>query len=119
MKSRRPQLRGLAPWLLLTLILLALPGCKGATPIRKLLDDPSQFDGQTVQIAGTVVKSIGVLGTGAYQVDDGTGKLLVVSKEGGAPREGAKVGVKGVFHAAFTVGTETAAVVVESERVTK
>jgi len=115
-----PLFRGLAPWLLLSLAaLLLLSGCKGATPIKTLLDDPSHFDGQTVQIAGSVTQAIGILGTGEYQLDDGTGRIYVVSKEGGAPREGAKVAVKGVFHAAFTVGTETAAVVVESERVTR
>ena len=107
------------PSLLVAAALVVLPGCKGATPIKKLLDDPSQYDGQTVQIAGSVTQSIGILGTGEYQIDDGTGRIVVVSKEGGAPREGAQVGVKGVFHAAFTVGTQTAAVVVESERVTK
>jgi len=119
MRSTRYVLRGLAPWILATAMLVSLSGCKGATPIRKLLDDPSRYDGQTVQIAGEVTHSIGVLGTGAYQVDDGTGKLFVVSKEGGAPREGARVGVRGIFRAAFTLGTETAAVLQETERRTR
>jgi len=119
MKPSRHSARALAPWILAASIALTLGGCKGATPIKKLLDDPSHYDGLTVQIAGEVTQSIGVLGTGAYQVDDGTGRLIVVSKDGGAPREGARVGVKGVFHAAFTFHTETAAVLVESERYTK
>ena len=111
--------RRLVPWMLALALLAGLAGCKGATPIRKLLDDPSHYDGLEVQIAGTVTKSIGVLGTGAYQVDDGTGKLFVVSKEGGAPREGAEVGVRGTFRSTFTLGTETAAVIQETDRVTK
>jgi len=119
MKSSRRAVLGFAPWILAATVLLALPGCKGATPIRKLLDDPSQYEGLTVQIAGEVTRSIGVLHSGVYQVDDGTGKLFVVSKDGGAPREGAHVGVKGVFHAAFTIGTETGAVLQESERITR
>jgi hypothetical protein len=119
MKPSQRVVRGLAPWILAAAALLALPGCKGATPIKTLLDDPSHYEGQTVQIAGDVTRSIGVLHTGVYQVDDGTGKLYVVSKDGGAPREGAKVGVKGVFRSAFTLGTETAAVLMEEERVTK
>ena len=119
MRSARQVVRGIAPWILAGAMLVSIAGCKGATPIRKLLDDPSHFDGLTVQIAGDVTRSIGVLGTGAYQVDDGTGKLFVVSKDGGAPREGAKVGVRGTFRSAFTLGTETAAVLEEQERVTK
>jgi len=119
MKPLRHSARALAPWILAATLAFMLAGCKGATPIRKLLDDPSHYDGLTVGIAGDVTQSIGVLGTGAYQVDDGTGRLIVISKDGGAPREGAHVAVKGVFHSAFTFHTETAAVLVESERYTK
>jgi hypothetical protein len=101
------------------LLLMSLAGCKaGVTPIKTLLDDPGRYDRQTVRIAGTVGSSVGVLGYGAYQVDDGTGTLTVVTKEGGAPREGAKVGAEGEFRAAFTLGTQTAAVLVESRRFT-
>ncbi len=119
MNPSRNAARAFAPWILAASLLLLLTGCKGATPIRKLLDDPSHYDGLTIQIAGEVTQSIGLLGKGAYQVDDGTGRLLVISKAGGAPREGAKVGVKGVFKAAFTFQTETAAVLMESERYTR
>lgn len=92
-------------------------GCKGGvTPIKTLLDDPGRFDHQTVRVAGDVISAVGVLGYGAYQVDDGTGTLTVVTKEGGAPREGAKVGVEGEFRSAFTLGDRTAAVLVEARR---
>ena len=109
--------RRTAPWMILALaMLLLLPGCKGATSIKALLDDPGRYDQKEVRIAGAVVHSIGVLGTGAYELDDGTGKIVVVTKGGGAPREGARVGVKGTFRSAFTFQTETAAVVMEIER---
>jgi hypothetical protein len=99
--------------------LLLIAGCKGGvTPIKTLLDDPGRFDHQTVRIAGTVSHAIGVLGYGAYQLDDGTGTLTVVTKEGGAPREGAQVGAEGEFRSAFTLGAETAAVLVEKQRFT-
>ncbi len=110
-----------------TLIVAALlgvalvAGCKGnvqVTPIKTLLDDPSRFDKQTVRIAGNVTKSLGILGYGAYQIDDGTGAIAVVSQGGGAPREGAKVGVEGEFRSAFTLGSTTAAVIMEHRRVT-
>ena len=103
---------------LATLLVLGLVvGCKGSVvPIKSLLDDPSRYDKQTVRIAGTVGQTIGVLGYGAYRIDDGTGTLTVVSKEGGAPRQGARVGVEGEFRSAFTLGTETAAVLIEKKR---
>ncbi len=99
--------------------MLLLGGCEGnVTPIKTLLDDPGRFDGQVVRIAGDVTGSVGILGYGAYQVDDGTGTITVVSERGGAPRQGGKVGVEGTFHAAFTLKTETAAVLVEKRRYT-
>ena len=100
-------------------ILIAGLGCRGGvTPIKTLLDDPARFDGQVVRIAGKVGLSVGALGYGAYQVDDGTGTLSVVSQGGGAPREGAEVGVEGTFKAAFTLGTKSVAVLMEKQRFT-
>jgi hypothetical protein len=86
------------------------------TPIKELLDDPARFDGKTVRIAGEVKNSAGILGYGAYQIDDGTGSLAVVSQGGGAPREGATVGVEGTFRSAFTLGTQSIAVIMEKKR---
>lgn len=96
--------------------LALLLGCPGAKPIRELLDDPSRFDGKTVRIAGQVKEAAGALGYGGYQVDDGTGTLTVVSQGGGAPRIGARVGVEGTFRAAFTLGNQSVAVLMETKR---
>ena len=99
--------------------LIAASGCRGGvTPIKTLLDDPARFDGQVVRIAGEVGLSAGAFGYGAYQLNDGTGTLSVVSKGGGAPREGAKVGVDGTFKAVFTLGSQSAAVLMEKQRFT-
>ena len=104
-----------------TLVVSALVGCKASdiqtTPIQTLLDDPSRFDKQTVRIAGTVTRSLGILGYGAYEVEDGTGKIPVATQSNGAPRVGAKVGVEGEFRSAFTMGTTTVAAIVEKRRV--
>ncbi len=92
-------------------------GCtSGVTPIKTLLDDPGRFDHQKVRVAGTVESAISVLGYGVYRVNDGTGVLTVATKTGGAPREGAKVGVEGEFRSAMTLGTETVAALIESNR---
>jgi hypothetical protein len=94
-------------------------GCRsGVTPIKTLLDDPARFDGQVVRIMGRVGLSAGALGYGAYQVADSTGTLSVVSQGGGAPREGADVGVEGTFKAVFTLGTRSVAVLMEKQRFT-
>ena len=97
---------------------LLLAGCRGGgvTPIKTLLDDPARFDHQVVRVAGSVTHSIGALGYGAYTLDDGSGSIAIVSKENGAPREGAKVGVEGEFRSAFTLGTQSVAVILEHGR---
>jgi hypothetical protein len=110
--------RAVASALLWVALVLAV-GCKGGvTPIEDLLDDPSRYEGQTVRIAGTVESAMGVLGYGAYRVNDGTGKLTVLTTGGGAPREGAEVGVEGQFRSAFTIGTTSGAVLMERKRST-
>jgi hypothetical protein len=102
----------------LAAVLLAT-GCKSnVTTIQTLLDDPSRFDKQTVQVAGTVEQSAGVMGYGVYRVTDDTGTITVVTNENGAPRTGAKVGVEGEFRSAFTLGSQSLAAIVEKKRYT-
>jgi hypothetical protein len=104
--------------LLGTLALGACKADKSVTTIKTLLDDPTRFDGQVVRVVGDVGKAVGVLGYGAYQINDGTGTLDVITKTGGAPREGAKVGVEGTFKAVFTLGTTSVAALQEIRRYT-
>jgi hypothetical protein len=101
----------------LGVVLGAMLGCQGnVTPIKTPLDDPARFDGQVVRVARQVDLSAGAPGYGAYQVNDGTGTLSVVSQRGGVPREGARAGVEGTFKAVFTLGTQSAAVLREKQR---
>jgi hypothetical protein len=73
--------------------MILLAGC-GTVKIGRINADPSRFRDQTVHVSGTVVNSVGVLGTGGYQVDDGTGKIFVLSRRG-VPSRGSHVVVTG------------------------
>jgi hypothetical protein len=118
-KMRSRTAGGIAVLALAAVALVLVAGCQGGlTPIKTLLDDPAGFDGKTVRVAGQVGLSAGVLGYGAYQIDDGTGTLNVVSQGGGAPREGARVGVEGAFKSVYTLGTQSMAVLLEKRRFT-
>ena len=98
-------------------ITLLIVGCKAKTiPIKDLLANTGGYDGQTVQVSGTVKSSAGAFGHGVYELDDGTGTIPVVTEKGGTPAQGAKVGVRGTFHSAFTIGTDVVAVIKESAR---
>jgi hypothetical protein len=82
---------------------LAMSGCEQKT-INEIRAEPGRYSNKEVTVVGTVTKSISVLGKGAYEIDDGTGKLWVVSEKG-VPREGARVGVKGTIRDAYNLGS--------------
>ncbi len=105
----------LSPWFL-AFALLTLGACRGTMPIGRLLDDPARYDGEKVRVRGEVTSAIGALGRGAYRINDGTGTLNVVTEDGGAPREGARVGVEGIFQSVFTFGDQAGAVLRERRR---
>jgi hypothetical protein len=96
--------------------LVILAGCASVTPIGDLLANASRYDGKTVRIAGTVESSAGLLGAGAYQVNDGTGTLTVISQVGTPPPKGERIGVKGTFQALFTLLSKSLAVLKEQSR---
>jgi hypothetical protein len=82
---------------------LTLAGCRETT-IRKLLGEPNRYANEEVGLVGDVVKSASLLGRGAYQLDDGTGTIWVVSSKG-VPRQGARVAVRGRVRDVVDVGS--------------
>ena len=80
-----------------------LAACEQKT-INQIRAEPDRYADREVGIAGKVVRSYSVLGRGAYEVDDGTGKLWVVSEKG-VPRTGAEVAVKGKIKDGFDLSS--------------
>ena len=110
MKNRRVH------FLIAVLLGLALVACE-RNKIGDINADPGSYKGKEVQIAGEVTQSIGVLGKGVYQVNDGTGSLWVYSDSRGVPSKGAHVGVKGTIVPTFTfLGINYATVMREADR---
>ncbi|HEX8852224.1 MAG TPA: hypothetical protein VF754_01995 [Pyrinomonadaceae bacterium] len=72
-----------------------LAGCPSRTNIGKINADPQRYFDKEVGLAGRVTDSYGVpFVGGAYEIDDGTGKIWVLT-ERGVPSKGSEVGVKG------------------------
>jgi len=95
---------------------LALVACE-RVKIGDINADPGRFMNKEVAVAGTVTQSIGALGRGIYQVDDGSGRLWVLSNGRGVPSKGAKIGVKGrVSQSVIFMGINYATVLQESDR---
>jgi hypothetical protein len=100
----------------LSLMAFVLVACERTT-IGDITSDPGRFRDKEVNVAGKVTQSIGVLGKGIYQIDDGTGNLWVWSDSRGVPSKGAMVGVKGRITPTMTfLGVNYATVMRESDR---
>src|SRR5882672_4444381 len=106
-----------ASYFIVVLVLgLALVGCE-RTKIGDITSDPGRFMNKEVNVAGQVTQSIGFLGKGIYQVDDGTGRVWVLAETRGVPSRGAKVGVKGRVTPTVTfMGVNYATVMRETDR---
>jgi hypothetical protein len=89
--------------LIVSILALLFIACEQKT-IHQIKADPNRYEHREVGIRGHVVRSYSILGRGAYEVDDGTGKLWVVSDKG-VPRTGARVAVKGKVKDGFDLGS--------------
>lgn len=78
---------------ILVLSALLLAGCAPMT-IGRINADPSHFQNRTVRVSGTVTNSVGLMGKGGYQIEDSTGRIIVVSGKG-VPSRGSHVTVTG------------------------
>jgi hypothetical protein len=96
---------------------LLLVACPTRTSIDRITRDPGRYVGREVAIGGHVTSSYGALGTGVYEVDDGTGRIWVYSQRYGVPSQGAKVGVRGNIAQGFSFGGRNFAMILrETER---
>jgi len=103
----------------LALAAVLLAGCPQGTTIRDIQNDPSRFRDKEVSISGRVVTSFGAAGEGAYEVDDGTGRIWVLTSQGGVPGQGAQVRVSGRVSSGVTfAGRSFATVLRETQRQT-
>jgi hypothetical protein len=97
-------------WLIRRVALLILvvgamssAACASRT-INQVLADPGRYRDRPVKLSGSVVDSYSLVGNGAYQIDDTTGRLWILSNSG-VPRKGARVSVTGTVREGFSLGS--------------
>ena len=95
---------------------LALAGCPGRTSIERINRDPGRYVNREVTIAGRVTNSFGALGSGVYQVEDGTGQMWVFSQNYGVPGNGARVAVTGRIEQGFNFGGRNFATILKESK---
>jgi hypothetical protein len=83
----------------------ALSACALHPSVAELKYNPGRYQDKTVSINGVVTSSWGVPMFNVYKVDDGTGELTVVSRDGRrTPSKGARINVKGRVNDIATLG---------------
>ena len=97
--------------LMAALIVMACESVK----IADINADPSRFRDKPVQVDGIVTTSFGALSVGAYESEDETGKIFVITSHG-VPSQGARVRVQGtVFSGAMVAGQAIGVAIRESK----
>jgi hypothetical protein len=77
-------------------------GCN-QTKISAINSDPARYMSKDVIIAGQVINSFAVANQGAFELDDGTGRLWVWSSGFGVPSQGTRVVVTGRVQAGVAI----------------
>jgi hypothetical protein len=101
----------------LAIMAVFLLGCPQQRSISEIMRDPARFQNHEVTVVGTVTHSYGALGTGVYEIDDGTGKMWVFAETTGVPSDGTRVASVGRIQPTVTFGGKSFATVLrERER---
>ena len=96
---------------LLTAGAMLLTACSETT-ISRINADPARYKSKEVGVVGRVTDSYGIMSTGAYELDDGTGRIWVATTRG-VPSRGTRVGVKGHVQTGFAISGRSFGTVLE------
>ena len=93
---------------------VVLSAC-GSIKIARINADPSRYANRSVTVTGRVVNSVGIAGTGGYQIEDNTGRIYVLSRSG-VPSRGSVVKVTGTVAPAVQVLGNPVGVAIREEQ---
>jgi exonuclease VII large subunit len=89
--------------LLIIIVLITTISCKKSITIKDIVDNPTQYETQTVTVSGSVANSNAIAGLGYFELRDGSAQIIVLSKSG-VPLEGATVAVTGKVSQYLKIG---------------
>jgi hypothetical protein len=88
----------------IAVLALALTGCPERKRIGDITADPGRFYNKEITVVGRVTRSYGALGTGVFEIDDGTGRMWIFSDKYGVPSKDTYIGVSGTVIPGVTYG---------------
>ncbi len=88
--------------------------CEGisTTPIKRIIENPRDYDGKPVSIAGEVADVFSLIVVKGFVVKDATGEMVVITDRM-LPKKGSQIKVRGVIREAFSMGDQQLIVLVE------
>jgi hypothetical protein len=85
-------------------LMAAIAGCE-QTKISDINKNPEKYAGDEVTIVGKVTSTASPTNPGTFEVDDGSGRLWVLSSSLSVPPRGARVAVTGLVESATSLGS--------------
>ena len=100
---------------MLPLGILILSACSRQS-IESINRDPERFHDKEITVAGRVANSFGVAAAGAFELDDGTGRLWVLSDTPDLPAHNSSVTVTGRIEQGISFGGRTFVIILRETR---
>ena len=95
------------------LVMFSISCDLATTKIGDISKHPRDYAGKEVTLSGEVTETFSLIFIKYFVLRDATGEILVVTEKT-LPAKGEKIKVKGKVQEAFSIGTETSLVVVET-----
>ena len=81
--------------IVIILMAIGLSACAERKNISEVTADPGRYMNKEVTIVGKVTNAYGALNYGVFEIDDGTGRMWIVTEKYGVPSKGTYIGVSG------------------------
>lgn len=85
-------------------LMVLIAGCE-RTRISDINKHPEDYAGSEVTIAGKVTSSVASANPGTFQVDDGSGRIWVLSTSNEVPAQGTQIAVTGLVESKTDLGS--------------
>jgi hypothetical protein len=105
----------LTRWAAAVTLIACLVSCGGATDIGDIIGNPRKFAETEVTVSGEVTEVFSLLVMRYFVVRDKTGEITVIT-ERPLPAKGEKIKVTGTVREAFSLGSVTRLVIVETPK---
>lgn len=118
-RTRSLRIASAAGVVLIIVTTFFLTACPPSPSIAEVERNPGKYSGKEIVVHGHVDETFGLLGTGAYRLNDGTGTIWIMSQGFGVPGRGANVHVAGTLIQGASLGGRNLGMALRQTRAAK